>query len=74
MDIFVLFYLVGILIENETKKVRRQSSSPISSIWYILAVFWHPEMSRFLMEPIRDHEDFQRIVRNVQQGPKQPNG
>ena len=30
-------------------------------------------MSGYLTEPIRDNEDFKGAVRNVQNGPKQPN-
>ena len=37
-------------------------------------MFWHPRMSGYIMEPIRDHEDYQGSVRNVKKGKKTPNG
>ena len=33
-------------------------------------MFWHPRMSGYIIEPIRDHEDFQGGVRNVQKSKK----
>ena len=35
-------------------------------------VFWTTHFSGYLMEPIRDNDDFKEAVRNVKNGQKQP--
>ena len=45
-------------------------------LWERLMWFWTSLMSEYLMEPIRDNEDFKGAVRNVnnfQKGPKWQN-
>ena len=38
----------------------------------IIKVFWTSYMLGYLMEPIKDNEDFKEAVRNVKKGPKGP--
>ena len=44
-----------------------------SRLWERLKLFWTSHMSGYLMEPIRDNEDFPGLVRNIHKGLKQPN-
>ena len=42
-------------------------------LWEILKLYWTSHTSGYLLEPIRDNEDFPGLVRNVHKGQKQPN-
>ena len=43
-------------------------------LWETLIVFLTSHISGFLMEPIKDHNDIQGAIKNVQKGQQLPNG